>query len=181
MTNDKILVFDGLLHNVCNSIRIFVSAEAGSKKLESKLDHFLQMQPLEKRGEVTGTFYSFSKFLYDTMPSTGKMNILNLHVRKAIHYLDHHVEDPHSLKKLVDCVGMSSSALCRLFRSHTSTTMGRYLYLLRMKRAIHLLVTTDEMVLVIGEKCGYSCTSYFIREFKKYTGYTPLSYRRKKK
>lgn len=47
----------------------------------------------------------------------------------------------------------------------------------KIKYIKRLLVTTDYTVVKIAELCGYSCSDYLIRQFKKYVGKTPTEYR----
>ncbi len=73
---------------------------------------------------------------------------------------------------------MSSSQLCRLWKRVRGDTPVRYLKLLRMNEAKHLLVERDELdVKLVGELVGYPDPFYFSRVFKTATGRSPTEFR----
>ena len=53
----------------------------------------------------------------------------------------------------------------------------QYLKKLRVEKASQLLLNSDASIQEIGEKVGLRIPSYFIRQFKKETGLTPVQYR----
>lgn len=48
----------------------------------------------------------------------------------------------------------------------------------RITYASELLVTSSLSVNLVAEECGFESDSYFMRQFKKHTGYTPSDFRR---
>ena len=84
---------------------------------------------------------------------------------------------------------LSIEDLCREFRitvttlydvSHKffETSIKDYIIEKRIEKAKHHLTTSQLSVSEIGDKVGFNDYNYFIRTFKKRTGYTPLSYRK---
>lgn len=84
---------------------------------------------------------------------------------------------------------LSIEDLCREFRitvttlyevSHKffETSIKDYIIGKRIEKAKHHLTTSQFSVSEIGDKVGFNDYNYFIRTFKKRTGYTPLSYRK---
>ena len=57
--------------------------------------------------------------------------------------------------------------------------LTEYIYQERMKLAAQLLEQTDQYVTSIALKVGFSNFPYFFTQFKKYSGLTPVEYRRK--
>ena len=66
----------------------------------------------------------------------------------------------------------------RLFKSTYGKTPINVLIDLRMERASDLIVNTNIPITDIAESCGYSSVSYFITEYKKHFGITPLKQRK---
>ncbi|HBC1013143.1 TPA: helix-turn-helix domain-containing protein [Escherichia coli] len=57
------------------------------------------------------------------------------------------------------------------------TCFTRVLLESRMEKALDLLLSTDKSISYISEEIGYKSRSYFVQNFKKFYGYTPLQYR----
>ena len=75
-------------------------------------------------------------------------------------------------------VNVSKFHLCRCFREHTGMTVMDYILSTRIILAKNELTKTDESILCISEKCGFSSVSYFCRVFHRKEGCTPLQYRK---
>lgn len=82
-----------------------------------------------------------------------------------------------SIDSLADEIGVSTAYLRRVFRSAYGISPIKYLKDMRIKMAMHLLLTESFSVVKVGELCGYSSTSYFIQDFHKLAGESPAQYR----
>ena len=101
--------------------------------------------------------------------------------------IDSRVEEAlEKIKKKRGCInisdlaaelGYNQSYLDRLFYAATGMSMKKFSTIVRMQSAIRYLQEdkTDE----VYEKLGYYDQSYFIREFRKYTGMTPRQWAKK--
>ncbi|WP_105615678.1 AraC family transcriptional regulator [Vallitalea okinawensis] len=94
-------------------------------------------------------------------------------------YVDHHYFEDISTKKIAQLSGMSCSYFCRHFKKITHTTFTDYLNYVRISEAEKLLSTTDMNVTEVAITCGFSNSSYFIKQFKKYKGITPKKFKLK--
>ncbi len=74
--------------------------------------------------------------------------------------------------------GTSTRTLVRRFRSQVGTTPLRWLHRARIRRAQHLLETTDHTVERIGAQVGFGSPTAFRDNFKRTVGVTPHAYRR---
>ena len=76
--------------------------------------------------------------------------------------------------------GLSENSICNLFKKELGITFLDYLYELRLKRAMELLLADNSpTVREIALKIGYSSERQFFRVFKNRTGYTPQQFREK--
>ncbi|WP_179107202.1 response regulator transcription factor [Sediminibacillus massiliensis] len=75
---------------------------------------------------------------------------------------------------------MNSDYLGKVFKKATGEKFSIYLMKLRMRKAIELILQSDEvMILEVAEKVGFGNNPrYFSQVFKKHTGYTPTEYKR---
>ena len=85
-------------------------------------------------------------------------------------------EDVH-LPVLAEKVGMSTTALSRVFKQKMGVTISTYLIDLRLKDAARSLIDTDEKIADICKTCGFNNLSNFNRTFKARKGKTPKDYR----
>ncbi len=93
-------------------------------------------------------------------------------------YLEKHCLEPISSIDMVRVAGLSERQLRRLFNKHYQTSPLEYLLRLRIRHAANLLVFTSKTVSEIAFASAFHEDSYFCRRFRKYTGLSPLEYRR---
>lgn len=67
----------------------------------------------------------------------------------------------------------------RLFKNQTGKTYTEYLQLLRLRRAEHLLTSTNYIIDQIAAEVGYHNKGYFYKIFTEKNHMTPAQYRRK--
>ncbi len=93
----------------------------------------------------------------------------------AIKIMEERVEEPVSPSVVADEVGISTRQLERLFGRFLNCSPGKYYMELRMKKAQHLLLQTEQSVTDVALACGFTSSSHFSRVYKSYYGVTPFS------
>ena len=81
-------------------------------------------------------------------------------------------------KELAAEVNLTRSRLEQFFKQETGIQIGRYLMNLRLRKAVHLLETTDMRIKEITFAVGYEHPSSFVRAFRKSHAISPGSYRK---
>jgi len=76
-------------------------------------------------------------------------------------------------------IGISENYLSRLVKNATGRSVGAWIDIVRIQRAKRLLSDTRLSIMDIASSVGVEDQSYFSRLFKKETGLTPSSFRRK--
>lgn len=84
-----------------------------------------------------------------------------------------------TIEALAQEVHYSPAYLSELFKQETGQTIGKYMLQLRMEQAMELLRASKRSIFQIAGDVGYAEQTHFTRLFKKYTGMTPLEYRKK--
>jgi AraC-like DNA-binding protein/quercetin dioxygenase-like cupin family protein len=90
-----------------------------------------------------------------------------------------HLGLPLALADLAACLRCSEPTVTRLFRAQAQLSPVNWINQARVRRARHLLTTTRLPVAEIGRLVGVPDPFYFSKLFKKWTGESPLAYRRR--
>lgn len=139
--------------------------------------------------EMLNTAYltrNFDKFrvlteyiVYDLNEKFNSSSI-NLSVRVMENYIQNHIFQKLTLSSVAKSVHLSKEYCESMFKKETGMTIITYINREKVEHAKHML-RQDEMSLTeISELLGYSDYNYFARVFCKYTGKTPLQYRKLK-
>ncbi len=96
-------------------------------------------------------------------------------INKAKEFIDNNYNKDICLDDVANHVFLTPVYFSRFFKCETKESFTDYLIKVRMKHAIKLL-SKNTKIYEVSEKVGYKSSKYFIRLFKKYTGYTPKEY-----
>ncbi|MGH0053791.1 MAG: AraC family transcriptional regulator [Sphaerochaetaceae bacterium] len=102
----------------------------------------------------------------------------NVHLEKAIRYMQRHVFDNLNLQMIATHVQLDPSYFIRLFKKRMNTTPMRYYANLQLEAARALLTSTTLSIKEIAEKLQFCSEFHFSKRFKQSTGSSPSSYRR---
>ncbi len=97
-------------------------------------------------------------------------------IEQAIRYIRENLSSELSLALLAERANFSPIYFHNLFKTSTGQTTHEYIQQQRIKKAMHLLVTTSMTLAQICYECGFSSQSYFNFVFKRNTGCTPRAY-----
>jgi len=100
-------------------------------------------------------------------------------ISRTIDYLHTHLREGLTVERLAAATGISGSHLAHLFRAETGMTVRDYLTRVRIEVAKDLLCTTDEKLASIAARVGFFDASHLVRVFRKVTGASPNTYRRR--
>jgi AraC family transcriptional activator of pobA len=93
-------------------------------------------------------------------------------------FINRRYRQPISLQDVAKAVGRSPAHLTDLVRRQTGRTVQAWILERRLAEARRLLLETDDDVGAIGEAVSYLDSGYFIRQFRKAMGHTPLQWRK---
>lgn len=100
-------------------------------------------------------------------------------VKTALTYIKENYHDKIYISDLAGQVNLNEQYFCRLFKKAIGCPPIEYINEYRIKQAKRLLEKTDRPVTEVCLECGYNNLGNFLREFRKYTGTTPLQYRKR--
>lgn len=81
------------------------------------------------------------------------------------------------LSRLADVACLSSKQLGRVFADYIGATPKEFIRIVRMQRALSMLQQDARVSFAqIAYECGFADQSHMIKEFKLFSGYTPVEY-----
>ncbi|QBG46458.1 helix-turn-helix domain-containing protein [Verrucomicrobia bacterium S94] len=99
-------------------------------------------------------------------------------IRRAIHYLQQHLDEKIGTPEVAAELGISRSLLNRRFRESAQTTLHQTLMKMRLNKAAELLLYTNWTIEHIAAETGFTHASHLSNSFRKHFGQSPLAYRK---
>lgn len=104
----------------------------------------------------------------------------NIHVNKAIEYIQMHYQDMITVNDIADHVSVNRSYLSTLFQQELHMSPQQFLLKFRMTKATEMLTQSKVAIKNIAYSCGYANQLAFSKAFRKITGMSPSDYRKQK-
>lgn len=98
-------------------------------------------------------------------------------IRKALDYLDAHILETFSLRKMAAEFYLAPAYLCSRFREKTGTALGDTFRKRKIMKACELLSRTEKSITEIAYQLSFSSSQHFSSAFKSAKGKTPREYR----
>lgn len=136
-----------------------------------KMDKLSDEDDIEKLHQEM--VFTFAKTMHNLKRNFGTSN----YIRKAIGYITDNFNKPIRISEIADFIGISEKYLSTLFKKETGTSLVSYIEQIRLQEACRLLSYTDLSYGNIADNLSFSSQSYFIKQFKKKYGLTPMQYR----
>jgi len=106
--------------------------------------------------------------------------VKDIRILRAISLVNSKFNRDFDFNALAETLNPSPSRLRHLFKVETGMSFKKYLRLVRMIQARHLLESSLLSVNEIAERVGISDNSHFVRDFEKQYGLSPVKYRKKR-
>jgi YesN/AraC family two-component response regulator len=104
----------------------------------------------------------------------------SLSFKRILKYAKTNFSNNISLKQLSVYSGMSENSICNLFKKEMDITYLEYIYKLRLKKSIEILLTEQKKTMKeVSAMVGYNSERQFFRMFKSQLGMTPQRFREK--
>ncbi len=106
-----------------------------------------------------------------------KVNRTDPIILSVMEYIDEHFCEDLTISQLSKKVSMSEKYFISCFKKIAGISPGQYIMQCRMKKAAHLLLTTDMKVHDISAHLGYANPYTFSNTFKKFYEESPLNFK----
>ncbi|WMT38955.1 helix-turn-helix domain-containing protein [Paenibacillus sp. D2_2] len=149
-----------------------------AKDMEDRPDYSEVFAPLARMN----TMYGLIRHVVAVVQrSLGNRNTVQQeysgHVTILIEQVKEHYAEELSLKTLSQKLDLHPNYLGQLFQQEVGLSFSDYVNQYRIEKATQLLIHTDQKTAEIAISVGYTDTSYFYRQFKKYAGVSPTELR----
>ena len=101
----------------------------------------------------------------------------NVTIRKANLHIAHHLGEVVDFEKLANRLGMGYTMFRRCFQQYNGLAPLEYQITLRVRRAMHLLASSNIPIAQIAAETGFRSQTYFSKLFHDHTGLSPRAYR----
>ncbi len=98
-------------------------------------------------------------------------------IEKALVYVNENYADDIKAADVAKICSLSYSYFTRMFKRYMKKSFSEYLCYVRITNAEKLLASTRMQITDIALSCGFSCSSYFIKQFREIKGVSPKKYR----
>jgi AraC-like DNA-binding protein len=121
------------------------------------------------------------QIVLDTVKSLGKSTTLSDDslAMRARAYMGKNITVNISVDDIAVACGLSESQFARRFKQASGITPADCLQRMRIEEACRILRETNNNITEIAFKLGFSSSQYFSTVFKRYTGMSPYSFRKK--
>lgn len=102
-------------------------------------------------------------------------------VNKINHYIQEHYTEDIGRNEIAAKFYLAPEYLAKSYKKKTGINLKDYIILYRIEKAKELLKQDDKNVSDIAELVGFANFSYFSTIFKKFTGFTPMEYKKSRK
>lgn len=97
---------------------------------------------------------------------------------EVLQWVEHHLEQAHSLDSLAERAAMSRRNFTRRFRQATGTSFKHWLLNQRLAHAQHMLETSNVSVELVAQQAGFGSALSLRQHFRAVFQTTPIAYRK---
>ena len=144
----------------------------------------VQLLASNKESDLNDRIFGFSLALLQLVlhrPEIHWLEGVPAGVGRASQHIEKHSAAELYIPALARIAGMSLRSFMRTFSHHYGLAPGQFIAQVRVRKAAHLLLGTDESLEQIAETTGFRDRAYLSRVFKRLTHEAPAEFRRKHK
>ena len=127
--------------------------------------------------KASALFYKFSDLYHFTLKNGTKMTDYRVEFIKLRRKIQNYEYCPKSAEEIAHFLNISTSYMQHLYQKFFGTSIQQDIIRARIDHAAHLLNGTKYSISEIARQCGYENYEHFSRQFKKWKGCSPRSYR----
>ncbi|GGD77715.1 helix-turn-helix domain-containing protein [Paenibacillus nasutitermitis] len=170
------LSFDLIMKSVQAVGSIGIDLKESMSQLDSQYELISRSESLKVMETIVFSFLEeMAAKINDRRVQRGSNDTIE---RMLMYIGEHFQENDLSLDRLAQEFHLSPTYISKQFKEYTESNFIDYLISIRISAAQKLITGKNRKVNEIAGAVGYVNTRSFLRTFKKYTGMTPLEYRK---
>jgi len=107
---------------------------------------------------------------FSNADTSNRMNLI-------LDFIENNLHREITIEELSQISFLHPNYLIRFFKYHLGITPMRYINIRKIERAKNLLLTSQKSIKEICYETGFCDISHFSKNFKKYTGFSPVQFR----
>jgi two-component system, response regulator YesN len=140
----------------------------------------IQIEQAQSRAELV-CLYEEMLQTYCNLVRELSVAALSSLIKDAVTTIRFTIDQPLSLNRLAQTLGVHPSYLSRTFKKELGMTLTEYINKLRIEEAKYMLDSSNASVATIALSVGYNDANYFSKVFQKREQVTPHEYRQQKR
>jgi AraC-like DNA-binding protein len=96
----------------------------------------------------------------------------------VMEYINNNITEKIQVRTLAELMGFNEKYFISVFNRHFGTTPAKYVKRVRLEMVKNELLYTKNKISCIANDTGYSGAQKLSKDFKEYTGLTPMEFRR---
>ncbi len=101
-------------------------------------------------------------------------------IEAVIRYISENYAKPITLEEAAESINLAPTYFSRKFKSVTGSNFRDFVINIRIRQASQMLLTTDDSVTEIAQKCGFNSANYFKDCFRRTVGLSPTQFKKQK-
>ncbi|NRA38692.1 MAG: helix-turn-helix transcriptional regulator [Planctomycetes bacterium] len=142
------------------------------------LQQLSQMQSIELINNLHYQQHSFAVAAYLLESSTLLNEPINHQALSSVYaYVENNLQHNIQVADLAACMHLSAARFYVVFKNITGSSPKAWLQNIRLERAAHFLLNTQDTLGAIANRCGFANAFHFSRLFKQWSGTAPKPWR----
>lgn len=134
----------------------------------------------DSESDLNNIFFDVAQAIYAEMINQRKLVNSAGIISQAIEYINNNFTKNITLDEISKIFNISPYYFSKIFKKTMGINFKEYLIKLKIEHALKLIKETNMSIKEISYAVGFDDPNYFVKAFKKWTGFTPSSLRNQK-
>ncbi len=169
--------FSDIYQSFTDIIQMYIPPDTDMKNpgIQPSMDNLaIQLSVKSSLLRILAVLSAHSLFI----PSEKNNNKQVEEIKTAITYIRENYREKIYVRDLASLLNLNEQYFSRFFKKAIGRSPMEYVNEYRIRQSMQLLKETDHSVTEICLECGFNNLGNFLREFRKYSGTTPLQYKK---
>lgn len=132
--------------------------------------------------DITGTLQKLWRCMLQNLPEnlpyTEHSKLERNRMREIMDYLEHNYMNKIQMKDIAEEIHLCESECSRLFKRYMNVSLFTFLQEYRVERSLEFLLSSDDSIMEVAQKSGFTDSNYYAKVFSRVKGCSPQKYRK---